>query len=50
MLRHLSDDDGYPGYVRVIAVLLIVALVFGVVVTAGGLLLPVLRWMLPALF
>lgn len=50
MLRHLRDDDGYPPSVRFIAVLLILSLAFGVLVTAAGLLLPVLRWALPALF
>jgi hypothetical protein len=51
MLRRLRNDDGQPaGPVRLLAALLILALALGVAVTAASLLLPLLRWALPALF
>lgn len=51
MLHRFHDDDGHPAYVRVIAVLLVISLAFGALVTAWALVLrPLLHWMLPALF
>ncbi len=51
MLRLLRDSDGrHPPSVRVLAVLVILGLAGGVLITAAALLAPVLHWMLPALF
>lgn len=51
MLGHLRDGEGsHPPFVRAIAVLLVLALTFGVLVTAVTLLQPFLHWLLPALF
>ena len=51
MLRRLRNSDGEPApSARILAALLILALALGVIVTAASLLLPVARWLLPALF
>ena len=51
MLRRLRGSDGEPaGFVRILALLLIVALTLGALITAVAVLAPVVRWALPGLF